>query len=154
MSLLEPSLKDLESYCTFSVCGVTCGVPVTRVRGIVSDQPITPVPLAHWSVRGLINLRGQILSVIDIGGLMGLSPAESTESPGRFHVIAETGAELISLTVDEMGPVVTVQSDQMELPPSNLDSSAAQIIVAAARLPQNVLLLLDLNRVADLQAST
>lgn len=144
-------MNEDQSYCTFSICGAICGVPVTLVHEVVCDQPITPVPLAHWSVRGLINLRGQILSVIDIARLMGLTATDTASPHGRYHVIAEVGEELISLSVDEMGPVVSVQSDQREVPPSNLDPAAAQVIVAVARLTETLVLLVDLDRIADMQ---
>lgn len=147
-------MSDQESYCTFNIRGATCGLPVRHVREIVCDQPITPVPLAHSSLRGLINLRGQILTVVDIGSLMGLAVPDSSSSHGRYHVIAELGDELVSLTVDEMGPVVTPHPNEMEQPPNNLDVSAAELITAAARLPEHVLLILDVDRIMDLHTST
>ena len=173
---------ESESYCSFTVCGSVCAVPVTRVHEIVCDQPVTPVPLSHESVRGLINLRGQILSVLDLGQMMGDAPdgpmpdgstpdGSTPDGPtpdgptpdgptpdgptprGRYHVIVEIKDEFISLLVDEMGPVVTLQTQQMESPPGNLEESVARLIESVARLPEDLLFILDLPRVVDVPAT-
>lgn len=132
-------------------------MPVTRVHEIVCDQPVTPVPLSHESVRGLINLRGQILSVLDLGQMMGDAPdgptPDESTARGRYHVIVEIKHEFVSLLVDEMGPVVTLQTQQMERPPGNLQESVARLIESVARLPEDLLFILDLQRVVDVPAT-
>jgi purine-binding chemotaxis protein CheW len=144
------------SYCTFVVRGACCGVPIDRIREIVSDQAITPVPRAHRAVRGLINLRGQILTVVDVGRWIRMSPHQ-LESPGqpvpRFHLIADVGREMISMCVDEMGPVLSPSSDELEPIPANVDQEAAGLITAAARMPEGLVLLLDLDRMGHMKGA-
>ena len=143
-------MNEDQSYCTFLARGIHCGVPVERVREIISDQRVTHVPLAHPSVRGLINLRGQILTVVDVARTLGINPANEEcdlHAIPRFHMIADAGRELISMCVDEMGPVITPQLDELEPIPPNVEPEAAEAIVAAARLPEHLVLLLDLDRV-------
>jgi purine-binding chemotaxis protein CheW len=140
-------VTDYESYCSFAVRGSLCSVPVTRVREIVCDQPITPVPLSHETVRGLINLRGQILSVLDLGEMMGIAADEGVKSQARYHVVVELEDESISLLVDEMGPVVTPQASQIETPPGNLQASIAGLIESVARLSEDLIFILDIQKV-------
>ena len=145
-------MNESEAYCTFSVRGTSCGVPVARVREIVCDQPITPVPLAHEAVTGLINLRGQILTVFDVKLWLRLKQAKGTPSQhaSRFHLIVDLGREIVSLSVDEMGPVLNPAPHELEPIPANLDPEIADRITAAARMPDNVVLLMDLERLRSL----
>ena len=145
-------MTESESYCTFSVRGTNCGVPVARVREIVCDQPITPVPLAHEAVTGLINLRGQILTVFDVRRWLRLEQPEgaSAEHSSRFHLIVDLGREIVSLSVDEMGPVLNPAPHELEPIPANLDPEIAERITAAARMPDSVVLLMDLERLRSL----
>ena len=144
-----------DSFCTFSVAGTRCGVPVGRVREVVCDQPVTPVPQAHHSIRGLINLRGQILTVIDVARRLRLdskSDANTGDAPPRFHLIADSGREMISMCVDEMGIVIHPESHEIERVTTNIDPEAAAAITGIARLPDEIVLLLDLDQIQDPQA--
>ena len=146
-------MSELESYCTFLVGGAACGVPVPYVREIVSDQTITPVPLSHEAISGLINLRGQILTVVDVGRWLRLhQPLASDPQRGaRFHLIADLGGESISLCVDEMGPVITPQRDELESVPTHVDREAASRIKAVARMSEQLVMLLDLDRLKEMR---
>lgn len=146
-------MSQLESYCTFNVGTASCGVPVSHVREIVCDQAITPVPLSHEAISGLINLRGQILTVVDVARWLRLASiaAEISDSRPRFHLIADLGGETISLCVDEMGPVITPQRNELDGVPSHVDREAAARIQAVARMPDNVVLLLDLESLKQMR---
>ena len=116
-----------------------------------------PYPFRTNQCAGLINLRGQILSVLDLGQMMGDAPdgptPDGSTTRGRYHVIVEIKDEFVSLLVDEMGPVVTLQTQQMERPPGNLEESVARLIESVARLPEDLLFILDLQRVVDVPAT-
>ena len=147
-------MKETESYCTFLVRGSHCGVPVTQVREIVCDQTVTPVPLSHEAVRGLINLRGQILTVVDVGRWMRLPTRGQTDgTPARFHLIVDLGREMVSLCVDAMGPVILPTPEQLEPIPSSVDSRAAEMILAAARMPDETVMLLRLDRLREMKGA-
>jgi purine-binding chemotaxis protein CheW len=147
-------MKEMESYCTFFVRGSRCGVPVQQVREIVCDQAVTPVPLAHEAVRGLINLRGQILTVVDVGRWMRLPMrGESELRPARFHLIVDLGREMVSLCVDAMGPVITPMPDQLESIPPSVEPHAAEMILAAARMPDETVMILCLDRLRELKGT-
>jgi purine-binding chemotaxis protein CheW len=146
-------MSELESYCTFNVGTACCGVSVSHVREIVSHQEITPVPLSHDAISGLINLRGQILAVVDVARWLRL-PGTAAEKPDRrpaCHLIADLGGEAISLCVDEMGPVITPQRNELDRVPSHVDREAAARIQAVARMPDNLVMLLDLERLKQMR---
>ncbi len=147
-------MKEMESYCTFLVRGNRCGVPVKQVREIVCDQDVTPVPLAHEAVRGLINLRGQILTVVDVGRWMRLPKRSDIDpSPARFHMIIDLGREMVSLCVDAMGPVIVPMPEQLEPIPSSVEPHAAETILAVARMPDETVLLLCLDRLREMKGA-
>jgi purine-binding chemotaxis protein CheW len=147
-------MQETESYCTFLVRGSRCGVPVRQVREIVCDQALTPVPLAHEAVRGLINLRGQILTVVDVGRWMRLpNRGETDPSPARFHLIVDLGREMVSLCVEAMGPVIMPLPEQLEPIPAGVEPHAAEMIQAAARMPDETVMLLRLDRLRDMKGA-
>ncbi|MDC0278835.1 chemotaxis protein CheW [bacterium] len=138
------------AYCTFRVGDSMCGVPVSRVREIVSDLVITPVPRASDSVAGLINLRGQILTVIEMRDWLSLN-SNPDDTDSRFHLITEVGSELVSLCVDEMGPVVSPKESEMELVPTHVDPQVSGRIDAVARMPDQLVLLLKVEQIKEMR---
>src|ERR1700722_12168545 len=104
-----------KQLCTFFVGDGHFGIPVEQVQEVVRPQPITPVPLAPRVVRGLINLRGQILTAIDLRYRLGLGePGDERE---LMNVVVRTDDSPVSFLVDEIGEVLDVQEDTFEAPP-------------------------------------
>lgn len=130
-----------QQYCTFFVDGHYFGLDVRRVQEIIRYQEMTRVPLAPHVVRGLINLRGQIVTAIDLRRRLELKERRADQLPVNVVVRTEDGA--ISLLVDEIGDVLEVSEELFERPPETLRGIARELILGAYKMDDRLLLLLD-----------
>jgi purine-binding chemotaxis protein CheW len=135
---------DDRQLCTFFVAGRTFGVEVSAMREVLKAQPLTRVPLAPRQVRGLINLRGQIVTAIDLRERLGFPP--STAERASMNVIVEGEDGLISLLVDEIGDVVVVSGEDVESPPDTVGEGVRRLIRCVYKLQDRLLLLLDIEK--------
>ena len=135
-------------FCTFSLDGLWFGVSVDRVQEIVRHLHHTRVPLAPPVIRGLMNLRGQIVTAIDLRRRLAFPDRE----PGRLpmNVVIRTDDGLVSLQVDQIGDVVVVETNTRDDPPPTLKGAARELIRGAYQLPNRLLLDLDLDRALTL----
>ena len=138
-------MADRHQYCTFYAGGYYFGLEVLRVQEILRYQEMTRVPLAPPVVRGLINLRGQIVTAIDLRRRLGLSERPADQAP--LNVVVQTDDGAVSLLVDEIGDVLEVSETLFEPPPETLQGTARQLIRGAYKLNDRLLLLLDTDRV-------
>lgn len=137
-----------RQYCTFYLGDQCFGLDVLKVQEIVRYQPLTHVPLAHPMVRGLINLRGQIVTAIDLRERLNLPARLEEFEPVNMVVQTDDGA--VSLLVDEIGDVLEVTEDQFERPPETLPGAARDLIQGAYKLADRLLVILDLEQVISL----
>ncbi|MGQ0632968.1 MAG: chemotaxis protein CheW [Sporichthyaceae bacterium] len=138
-----------RQLCTFGVADLYLGVDVMEVQEVIRYQEMTAVPLAPDVVRGLINLRGQIVTALDLRRMLDLPPREG-ELP--MNVVIRDGAdEAVSLLVDTIGDVVDTDPDQFEPVPPTLTGPARELILGAYKLPHALLLVLDTQRVQNSQ---
>jgi len=142
-------MSEERQFFTFYVGGYYFGVKVGLVREVIRDQEMTPVPLAHKVVEGLMNLRGQIVTAVDLRRRLSLPERPEDHTP--FGVVIESSEELVCLQVDEVGDVLLVSSDIFEEPPETLDASARELIVGTYQLPQVLLLELNTDKVLALE---
>lgn len=131
-------------YSTFRVDGLHFGVEALRVQEFIRYQRMTHVPLAPDVVAGLINLRGQIVTAVDLRLRLRLPPRPESELPMNVVLRSEGGP--VSLLVDDIGDVVEAGHDTFEQPPETLDGVARELIVGAHKLPGHLLLVLDAAR--------
>lgn len=137
-----------RQFCTFFLDGLFFGVEVRKVQEVIRYQGMTAVPLAPAVLGGLINLRGQIVTAIDLRERLGLSPRANGEHPMNVVVRAEDGA--VSLLVDEIGDVVEVESTTYEATPDTLQGIGKDLIRGVYKLKGRLLLLLDTERALDI----
>ncbi|HET6146316.1 MAG TPA: chemotaxis protein CheW [Polyangia bacterium] len=130
-----------QQLCTFTVDRYTFGVEVQKVQEVLRSQEMTRVPLAPWVVRGLINLRGQIVTAIDLRRRLGLPDAPVGVSPMCVILRSDQGA--VSLLVDKIGDVREVSRDVFEPPPVTLSDLGRDLIHGVYKLPDKLLILLD-----------
>ena len=124
------------------------GVDVVEVQEVIRYQAMTVVPLVSPVVRGLINLRGQIVTALDLRRTLGLPPLPDEELP--VNVVIRDGAdEAVSLLVDQIGDVVDVADVPFEDVPPTLTGPARDLVLGAYKLPDALLLVLDTRRVQD-----
>jgi purine-binding chemotaxis protein CheW len=143
-------MSDERQYCTFFLDGHYFGIDVLKVQEIIRFQQMTPVPLAPPAVRGLINLRGQIVMGIDLRRRLGLSERPVEDLPVNVVVRTDDGA--VSLLVDEIGDVVEVSEQQFEAPPQTLRGDARELVHGAYKLPKRLLLILDADRAVEMNS--
>lgn len=129
---------------TFVLGGAHYGVDVLLVQEALRSQERTPVPLAPAGVAGLVNLRGEVVLSVDLRHRLGLAPLAEDDEP--MMVVVQVDGEPISLLVDEVGDVVDVEDSQFETPPDTLDPGLRELIVGAYKLPDGLLLALDVER--------
>jgi purine-binding chemotaxis protein CheW len=139
-----------HQYCTFFLDGLCFGVEVRQVQEILRHQALTPVPLAAPVVCGLINLRGQIVTAVDLRRRLGLSDRPAGQLP--TNVIVRTADGAVSFLVDDVGDVLEVAESAFERPPETLRGVARSLIRGAYKLPDGLLLLLDTDKVLDFAA--
>jgi purine-binding chemotaxis protein CheW len=129
-----------RQYVTFRQQGFLLGVEITGVREVNRVLDITPVPHAPPFVRGLVNLRGQILTVLDLGLRLGLEPGRIT--PTTHNLVLKT--EDVGLMVDELAEVVEAPDLSREQAPANLGRMDDKFIAGVVRMPDELLLVLSI----------
>lgn len=135
-------------FSTFYVGELFFGVDVLRVQEVLRFQQMTRVPKAPEVIEGLINLRGQIVTAIDMRGRLSLPQRNGNSTPMNMVVRTEDGA--VSLLVDEIGDVVDVDAATYEPPPENLDPAARELIHGVFKLNDRLLLVLDAARATEM----
>lgn len=134
-------------HSTFVVGGHHFGVEVADVQEVIRYQPMTPVPLAPPTVGGLINLRGQVITAIDLRRRLGMPDRPADELP--MNVVVRTDDGAVSLLVDSIGAVVHAPEDAFEPPPETLVGPTRSLIRGAYKLDGSLLLALDVARAVD-----
>ena len=142
-----------RQYATFFVDGFFFGIDVLQVQEVLRYQEMTRVPLAPDVIEGLINLRGQIVTAVDMRRRLKLKPRSDGITPMNAVVRTEEGAA-VSLLVDEIGDVVEPDAALFERPPDNLDPSARELLKGVYKLKDRLLLILDTEKTIDLAAGT
>lgn len=139
-----------QQFCTFFVEGIQFGIEVLKVQEVLKYQEMTPVPLASPVVSGLINLRGQIVTALDLRTRLGLHRRPDGALPMNVVIRAEDGA--VSLLVDEIGDVIETTEDTFEDPPATLASAARDLIRGVYKLDQRLLLILDTEKTLNVES--
>jgi purine-binding chemotaxis protein CheW len=137
-------------FATFHVADLFFGVDVLRVQEVLRFQQMTRVPQAPDVIEGLINLRGQIVTAVDMRRRLRLPPRAGDQTPMNMVVRSEDGA--VSLLVDEIGDVLDVDDATYERPPDNLEPAARDVIRGVYKLAGRLLLILDTERTVDVGA--
>ena len=137
--------QHTRQFCTFYVDDLFLGIDVQQIQEVIRYQAMTRVPLAAAAISGLINLRGQIVTAIDLRCRLGLPLRKPGEAP--MNVVVRDGDNVISLLVDRIGDVLEVDDELFESPPSTVRADVRGLIVGAYKLPQRLLLVLDTVRV-------
>lgn len=138
---------DLQ-LCTFRVGDLLLGVNVVEVQEVLRYEETTAVPLAPPVVTGLINLRGQIVTAIDLRKRLDMAPMEGDRQP--MSVLVRTGSEVVCLLVDAIGDVVEPDVETFEPPPPTVDERTRELIQGSFKLDSELLLLLDIDRTVTL----
>jgi purine-binding chemotaxis protein CheW len=137
-----------QVFVTLTVADQLCGVPVLGVRDILGVQVITRIPLAPPEIAGSLNLRGRIVTAIDLRRRLNLPPPP--EGQKRMSVVAEQGGELYALLVDQVSEVMSLKASAFERNPPTLGASWSAFSSGIYRLDGRLLVVLDVARLLDL----
>lgn len=138
-------MADQHQLCTFFLEQRFFGIEVEKVQEVIRYQVITPVPLAPSVVRGLINLRGQIVTAIDLRRLLQVSDRTDERLP--INIVIQTPRQgIFSLLVDRIGDVLEVDEESFEHLPDTLDGIARELIRGAYKLQGRLLLVLNVEK--------
>lgn len=141
----QAAVADSDLVLTLTVAGQACGVPVLVVRDVLGPQTITPIPLAPPEVAGGLNLRGRIVTAVDLRRRLGL-PARAKEVR-PMSIVVEMGGELYSLLADAVGDVVPLLATDAVANPPTLDPLWREVSRGVHRRDNQLLILLDVERV-------
>lgn len=141
-------MAHTSQFCTFYLDKLLFGVELKGVQEVIRSLDITKVPLAPGVVSGLMNLRGQIVTALDLRLRLELEPLPAGMRPMNVVVRSDDGA--ISLLVDEIGDVVEVEEDTFERPPETLRGTVRSVITGVHKLNDRLLLVLDTNKACQM----
>jgi len=141
-------MAHTSQFCTFYLDKLLFGVELKGVQEVIRSLELTKVPLASEVVSGLINLRGQIVTAVDLRRRLELEPAPADMQPMNVVVRSEDGA--VSLLVDEIGDVVEVDESSFEPPPETLRSSVRAMIVGVHKLNDRLMHVLDIEKACQM----
>jgi purine-binding chemotaxis protein CheW len=143
----KPDLTHVESdtaikgFVTIRVGGQLFGVSVLMVQDVLRQQPIARIPLAPVEIAGSLNLRGRIVTVVDMRVRMEMPSREEEEE--RMHVVVEHRDELFSLMVDSVGDVLNIPVRYIEKSPANLERNWRELAHGVSKLDKELLVILD-----------
>jgi purine-binding chemotaxis protein CheW len=137
--------NDRVQFATFYVGELLLGVDIRLVQEINRQLEMTPVPNAPRHVRGVINLRGEVATVIDLRTVLGLPPAQQTRD--TRNLIVHSQGEAIGLLVDRISDILTIHPDQINEQPSNVDGVDGKFFLGVHTLENDICVLLDVEEV-------
>lgn len=150
----QPAAADVTSrqFSTFYLDGLYLGVEVLKVQELIRYQEMTRVPLAPAVISGLINLRGQIVTAIELRRRFDMPERNVEHLPMNVVVRMEDGA--VSLLVDEIGDVVEVNDEQFEAAPETIRGRANELVTGVYKMAERLLLVLDVERAVSVDRLT
>jgi purine-binding chemotaxis protein CheW len=142
-------MNESRQLCSFSVGDHFFGVDVREVQEVIRYQEMTRVPLAPAEVAGLINLRGQIVTAVDIRRRLGLPAPSAEQRP--MNVVVRTDENAVSLLVDEIGDVLTVEPESFEKTPETLVGATRDLIDGVYKLKNQLLMVLNTAKAVSIE---
>ena len=147
MSVMNAASENVVEYVTATVGGQLFGLPISRVQDVFKPEGLTRVPLAAPEIAGLLNLRGRIVTVVDLRRRLDFAAQERGEAP--LAVGIEHKGESYGLLIETIGEVLKLAATGRENNPVNLDPRLARVSAGVHRLDGRLLVVLDVDRVLD-----
>jgi purine-binding chemotaxis protein CheW len=153
MNAMTPIGENVIEYVTATVGGQLFGLPIGRVQDVFMPERLTRVPLAGSEVAGLLNLRGRIVTVIDMRRRLDFEERTDGGKRGPLALGIEHKGESYGLLIDQIGEVLKLPAASREGNPVNLDPRLARVSAGVHRLDGRLLVVLDVERVLDVAPS-
>lgn len=144
-------MEQTKQFCSFFLQGLLMGVGLEGVQEVYVPLEMTRVPLAPPVVSGLINLRGQLVTAVDLRRRLQLEPRP--EGMQSMNVVVRAADGAVSLLVDEIGDVVEVDESSFEAPPETLPRSVREMIMGVHKLEGRLLHVLDTHKACQMENS-
>jgi purine-binding chemotaxis protein CheW len=153
-----------QQYTSFRLDEHQFGINILLVREIIRNVDFTPVEQAPDGIMGLLNLRGQIITVLDLSGVLGLEQrvidektrfiilktvSEMIHNPGADDLDDEVGSEPVGIIVDEIADIISVDESDIEVTPANANGINGANLHGVAKLEQQLLLILSIRKVMN-----
>jgi purine-binding chemotaxis protein CheW len=135
------------SFVTATVADQLFGIPIGRAHDVFNLTSVTPVPLAPPDVLGLMNLRGRVVTALDVRQRLGYPP--TSLGPGAMAIGIESGGDAFGLVVDRIGEIVTVDRGAIDDNPVHLDPTWAELSRGVYRLESELLVVLDVDAMLE-----
>ena len=148
---LALAASEQRQFVSITIADQLFGIPVLMVHDVLGPQRITRIPLAPSEVAGSLNLRGRIVTAIDVRLRLKLSPRPKDQL--GMSIVVDHGGELYSLMVDSVGEVLSLSSDDYERHPATLDPLWREMSDGIYRLNDTLLIILDVNRLLNFDKS-
>ena len=150
-SIMSNDSGNLKEFVTATVGGQLFGLPILRVQDVFKPERVTRVPLAQPEIAGVLNLRGRIVTLVDLRRRLALPP-RAGDKP-QMAVGVELRGESYGLLIDSIGEVLSLDDEAREPNPVNLDDALARMSLGIHRLDDQLLIVLDVERVLDVGAA-
>jgi purine-binding chemotaxis protein CheW len=144
----QNSEGNITEYVTAMIGGQLFGLPISRVQDVFIPERMTRVPLSSGCVAGVLNLRGRIVTAIDMRSRLGLPTSETGRPPMAVGV--DLRGESYGLLIDNVGEVLKLADDSREVNPVNLDPRMAKMACGIHRLDGALMVVLDVDRVLEI----
>ncbi|WP_296577178.1 chemotaxis protein CheW [Phreatobacter sp.] len=142
---MQTTSDDVTEYVTVLIGGQLFGLPISRVQDVFMPDRLTRVPLSHPDIAGVLNLRGRIVTAIDMRIRLGI--AREKDAKPAMAVGIESRGESYGLLIDSVGEVLKLSPDSREQNPINLDSRWARVSAGVHRLEGQLMVILDVDSV-------
>lgn len=136
-----------NDFLTIFIGGQLFGIPILQVQDVLGQQKVTRIPLAPPQVSGALNLRGRIVTAIDVRSCLGLEETENNSK--KMSVVVENDHELYSLTIDQVGDVLSLYEEDYESTPATLDPTWRSVSLGVYRLQGRLLIILDVPKLLN-----
>jgi purine-binding chemotaxis protein CheW len=143
--------ESVTEYVTVMLDGQLFGLPISRVQDVFMPDRLTRVPLAPPEIAGVLNLRGRIVTAVDLRLRLGLAPRGDGRPPMAVGI--ELKGESYGLLIDSVGEVMKLANGAREANPVNLDARLARVSAGVHRLEGQLMVILDVDRVLDMTAA-
>jgi purine-binding chemotaxis protein CheW len=144
--------STITEYVTAMIGGQLFGLPISRVQDVFIPERLTRVPLASPDVAGVLNLRGRIVTAVDMRSRLGLPKRDSGRPPMAVGV--DLRGESYGLLIDSVGEVLKLADDSREVNPVNLDPRLTRMAAGIHRLDGQLMVVLDVDRVLEIAPET
>tara|TARA_B100001971_G_scaffold215190_1_gene259680 strand:- start:115342 stop:115803 length:462 start_codon:yes stop_codon:yes gene_type:complete len=140
--------STLTQYCGFKIGNEEYGIPVMEVQEVIKPQVVTPIPLASEFIRGLINLRGQIVSCLSLRKLFG---QDDNLEKDHMNIIVRGEEGLFSLVVDEVTDIIDIKNEDVEKAPDTINPNLKKYVDKIFKRDNGLVILLDIKKLIDLK---